>query len=246
MRQVWTAAALTVLLIGSPAAAKQPQRAITDSEPDAIDVAKTPVTDLNLDRIEIPPLLKAAIHKPYDLSGLKTCDQIAAAVQELDTVLGPDIDLPSPGRDIISPGRVAKWAVASFIPFRGLIREISGANAQDQSVLAAARAGIARRAFLKGVGEAKDCKYPASPATPAIIQARAMDTHVRRDRKGANRAANIATATPGPVLPMPSAAEEEYPHATLITVADTSSNRKGNVSMAPVPFTAIPVVQKIP
>jgi hypothetical protein len=163
-----------IALITNPAMARQDEKPITSRDPDAVDVAKTPMTDLNVGRDgEIPPLLIRATAQPYALGGLGKCRQIAGAIQQLDEVLGPDIDLPAAERERISAGRVGKWVVASFIPFRGLIREVSGANAQDRKVNAAIQAGLTRRGFLKGVGEAKGCRYPASPAPASVVQAHA-------------------------------------------------------------------------
>lgn len=160
-------------IAATPAAARQTDKPITARDPDMMDVAKTPITDLNVGRDgEIPALLISAGAAPYTLAGLGKCRQIAGAIQELDEVLGPDIDLPSEERDRISAGRVGKWVVASFIPFRGLIREVSGANAQDRKVNAAIQAGLTRRGFLKGVGAAKGCRYPASPAPASVVEAR--------------------------------------------------------------------------
>ncbi|MDF2637140.1 MAG: hypothetical protein K0R64_124 [Novosphingobium lindaniclasticum] len=176
MRNFLIMAALAGTLTATTAEARQ-DRPITDNDPNAIDVAKTPVTDLNLDKTEIPPVLIAATKKPYDLASLRSCSQIGKAVEELDGILGDDIDLPQEARDRVSTGKVAKWVVSSFIPFRGLIREISGANAQERAVLAAVQAGVARRGFLKGVGAQRGCKYPASPATASIIQAKALQQH---------------------------------------------------------------------
>jgi hypothetical protein len=136
-----------------------------------MDVAKTPTTDLNITREEIPPVLIAAVEKPYDLAGLDKCRRLVAAVEELDAVLGPDFDLPQTARERVSAGRVAKWVVGSLIPFRGLIRELSGANAQDRAIQAAIQAGLARRGFLKGVGAVRRCDYPASPASSQVVDA---------------------------------------------------------------------------
>ncbi|MCX7865294.1 MAG: hypothetical protein N2423_09730, partial [Novosphingobium sp.] len=127
--------------------------------------AKTPITDLNIDKQEIPALLIEAQRQPYALDGLGRCVRLIEAVEELDALLGPDFDLPQEVRDRISAGRVAKTVVGSFIPFRGLIREFSGANEHERRVRAAIQAGIARRGFLKGVGEARGCRYPGRPAT---------------------------------------------------------------------------------
>jgi hypothetical protein len=55
--------------------------------------------------------------------------------------------------------------VGSLIPFRGIIRELSGANDQQRKVSTAIQAGVARRAYLKGVGQQRGCAYPARAAT---------------------------------------------------------------------------------
>lgn len=187
MRKICLAIAIGCGLSLGQAQARGPERPITDSEPDVMDVAKTPTTDLNITREEIPPVLIAAVQKPYDLAGLGKCRQLVVAVGELDAILGPDFDLPQEARDRISPGRVAKWVVGSFIPFRGLIRELSGANAQDRAVQAAIQAGLARRGFLKGVGAARGCTYPASPAAPEVVQAR-LDKAEKADEETAPEA----------------------------------------------------------
>lgn len=170
MRKLWLIVVVGTLTF-SPAQAHQSDKPITDTDPDMVDVAKTPTTDLNITKEEIPPVLIAAIQKPYDLAGLDRCKPLMDAVGQLNAVLGPDLDLPQDARERISAGRVAKWVVTSFIPFRGLIRELSGANAQERAVQAAIQAGLTRRGFLKGIGAARRCGYPASPATQRDIDA---------------------------------------------------------------------------
>jgi len=164
------------LLAASPAIARgqdKPgaEKPITDRKVDAVDVATTPVTDLNLRKDEIPPVLIAAQNRPYDLEGLKKCKRLAGAVEELNAVLGPDIDLPQDREGRLSAGRVAKSVVGSFIPFRGIVREVSGANDHQRRVQAAIEAGLARRGFLKGVGAARGCPYPARAATEREVRA---------------------------------------------------------------------------
>ena len=186
-RQMTLTLILAGLVASSPALARQADERIADRDPDAVDVAKTPITDLNIDKEEIPPLLVAAVDNPYDLEGLRKCKDLIGAVEELDTLLGPDIDLPQEERDKISAGRVAKWVVSSFIPFRGLIREVSGANDQQKKVQAAIQAGIARRGFLKGIGASRGCKYPARPAPKAVVQARRDELNGKEQGKRKNR-----------------------------------------------------------
>jgi hypothetical protein len=151
--------------------AKDADKPITQQDVGAKDVAMTPLSDLNLRKGEIPQLLLDAQEDPYTLAGLARCPQIAAAVGELDAVLGDDIDVAQANRHRTSAGRVAQSVAGSFIPFRGVIRELSGANSQERKVQAAIYAGTARRAFLKGVGQQRGCRYPARSATPQIIAA---------------------------------------------------------------------------
>ncbi|MDP3908024.1 hypothetical protein [Novosphingobium sp.] len=168
---------LSLILMGTtaPLLASQEQEAdkpVTNRDVSAGDVVRTPISDLNLRKGDIPDLLIAAQADPYGVADLRKCPQLSAAVADLDAVLGDDIDLPTDGKPKISAGRVAQAAVGSFIPFRGLIREISGANEQDRRLLLAVQAGFARRAFLKGYGQARGCRYPAR-AAPLQMQASA-------------------------------------------------------------------------
>jgi len=167
-----------------------PGRPITNRDVGAKDVALTPLSDLNIRKGEIPPLLITAQEQPYSLVGMTRCPQLAAAIGELDAVLGEDIDVAQAKGQRISPGRVAQSALGSFIPFRGVIREVSGANNQERKIQAAIYAGTARRAFLKGVGQQRGCRYPARSATWQVIaqaeaeaQAAAQAKAQRRSRR---------------------------------------------------------------
>lgn len=157
------------LSLAAPASAQDPQKPITQREPGAVDVIATPATDLNLKKGEIPPILLSAQADPYGLSGMRRCADLAAEVSRLDAVLGEDIDIAqAPGRKV-SAGRVAQSVVGSFIPFRGLIRELSGASEQDRRLQAAIYGGSTRRSFLKGVGYQRGCAWPARSATPQML-----------------------------------------------------------------------------
>lgn len=163
-----------MLACSLPAAAqtpeKEPAKPITDDTVTVGDVATTPLNDLNITRDEIPPLLIQARQDPYNHANLKKCDQISAAVAQLDAILGDDLDIAGEKSNAVNAGRVAKWAVSRFIPFRGLIREISGAREHERQFQDAIVAGMMRRSYLKGMGEAKGCKYPARPADEQTIQ----------------------------------------------------------------------------
>jgi len=149
----------------STSSSAQTSRPITDQTVTAGDVATTPLSDLNIKKQGIPQVLLDAELRPYSLAGMNTCPRIAGAVRQLDAILGEDIDVQAARGVKPTPGRVAQSVLGSFIPFRGVIRELSGANSQEKKVQAAIYAGSARRAFLKGVGQSRGCRYPARPAT---------------------------------------------------------------------------------
>lgn len=164
----------TAFLLGatSASAAQSGASSVPKNVP-ATDSVQTPMDDLNLNKREIPPALLEAVEDPYSLQGLGRCGELTTAVAALNEALGDDIDLPQPSGFRLSASELADFAASSFIPFRGLIRQVTGANARKRELQEAVLAGFARRSFLKGVGIARNCAYPASPATPRIIAAQA-------------------------------------------------------------------------
>lgn len=185
---------------------KAADKPITERDVGAKDVAMTPLSDLNLKKSEIPQLLIDAEVDPYHLRGMVRCPQIASAIGELDAVLGDDIDVAQAKGRNISAGRAAQEALGSFIPFRGVIREISGANSQQRKIQNAIVAGTARRAFLKGVGQQRGCRYPARSATPQIIaaaeaEAAAAQHAKNQPKRPRNRNSQVQTVSQPVVQP---------------------------------------------
>jgi hypothetical protein len=199
MREILFIPAMAALLLAAPAAARQ-AAPIGDRDPNAVDIAKTPVTDLNIDKQQIPELLILAQQKPYDIEGLEHCSQLSEAVVQFDEVLGADLDLPQEARDRIDAGRIGKAVVNSFIPFRGVIREVSGASEHQRMVRAAIQAGLARRGFLKGVGEARGCSYPARSATREVVAQHLADRQTAEEKKaGGSNGTSHASDAPQPI-----------------------------------------------
>ncbi len=153
-----------LLLISAPALAQRPT---PGPDKDVGDVATQPLSDVNLKRKDVPPELTAIMANPYDLTGLRKCRQIIAAVRELHGVLGPDADeaddMSRDEKRKQSALTMAGGMIGSLIPFRFLVREISGANKAEQEYRAAIYAGVMRRSFLKGYGKARRCLPPGSP-----------------------------------------------------------------------------------
>ncbi|PXW79064.1 hypothetical protein C7451_101126 [Blastomonas natatoria] len=174
MRQtVITIATLALLGTALPAAAQnQAADKPRSTEKMAEDVVTQPVEDVGIDKKDIPENLLRIQDKPYSLVGIKTCAQIRSAIGDMDAVLGEDLDVPYEAtRDDKrkdTAGKIGGLLVNSIIPFRGVIREISGAAAQERRYNAAVYAGVVRRSFLKGVGLQRGCKYPAAPDPKAV------------------------------------------------------------------------------
>jgi len=116
---------------------------------------------------EVPPKLLAIQENPYSLAGLGKCAAIIGEVSELNAVLGPDVneqvDKDRAKKREETAGRVAGTVAGGIIPFRGLIGEVTGANAERRRYALAVYAGTVRRGFLKGVGLERGCKAPARP-----------------------------------------------------------------------------------
>ena len=144
--------------LASPVAAQ-----VQDEEPDVEDVARTPLNDLNIDSKDIPEDLLVAAQAPYASDDLNSCNAIVAEIAKLDQILGEDYDIAGQTNNGVSEGKIAQGVVGSVIPFRGLLREVSGAAGDARKLRAAITAGMVRRGFLKGMGLQRDCQYPARP-----------------------------------------------------------------------------------
>ena len=92
---------------------------------------------------------------------------MAQALADLDEVLGPDYMVERLGSEN-KAGKIAeaggRAVVNSIIPFRGIVREVTGAAAADRAMASAVDAGIARRGFLRGLQTAQGCEVGAQAA----------------------------------------------------------------------------------
>jgi len=147
--------AALVVLVALPATA---QTAKPDSNvKQAEQVVSQPVRDVGLARTKTPPLLIEASEDPYGPAGTATCRQIAKSISDLNALIGPDYASTAPAKkqSLIKAGGQA--VVNSLIPFRGLVREVSGAAPAERRYDAAVTAGFARRGFLRGLQRARKC-----------------------------------------------------------------------------------------
>lgn len=165
---VKTSLALLSLALASAAVAQGSQDGQGDSTlKKAGDIASQPVKDVGISKTKIPEVLVQAAKQPYAQPRSRTCKGYSAAISELNAVLGPDFG----GNAKENENKFGKLAAAggeavvnTLIPFRGLVREVSGAAPAERRLDAAINAGTARRGFLRGTAQAKGCKIPGGGA----------------------------------------------------------------------------------
>ena len=142
-----------------------------------------PLADFNINQTEIPDSLRKAVHDPY--AALAGCAAMASEIAGLDQALGLDLDadaVKTTKRRMVSraaAGAIRRFSV-SWIPMRGIVRTVSGAEAHARKVQDAALAGAVRRAYLKGFGERDGCtgamprrvlvQQLAPPPAPDVIE----------------------------------------------------------------------------
>lgn len=127
----------------------------------AREIASQPARDVGAQKVDVPMPIQQAAAAPYSLKGLSGCTQLSRTIVALNDVLGPDYDSAVTLRENRA-GKLAeaggKSIVNAVIPFRGLVREVSGAAPSERRLDADIKAAIARRGFLRGVATARRCK----------------------------------------------------------------------------------------
>ena len=121
-------------------------------------IISQPARDVGLEKTKIPPLLLKVRENPYTTEGTGSCAQISSSIAALTRIIGPDFSA-SPASNKNNMAKIGGSAVVnSLIPFRGIVRAVSGASAAEQRLNAAIDAGVARRGFLRGLQVARKCR----------------------------------------------------------------------------------------
>jgi hypothetical protein len=134
------------------------------------DAATAPLSDLNINKEDIPTVLVNAQQNPYLMPATQSCVAIALEIRALDDALGADLDTPlsEAERSLMerASGAAGDHAVSAvkrtaegLIPFRGWVRKLSGAERHSKRVTACIMAGSVRRAFLKGIAASQNCAW---------------------------------------------------------------------------------------
>lgn len=157
---------LTVALAGC--ATRSPRPRVAEAGGPVADAAAQPLRDLSLVREEPAPILLAALAAPYAVPEPRSCVSLSSEVSELDLALGRDLDDPAFAET--DPGLAEDLAASAMkdlvgLPYRGVIRRVTGAYERDRRRQRAILAGFVRRAYLKGLAASLGCG-PAMVATP--------------------------------------------------------------------------------
>lgn len=174
--------------------------------------ATAPLRDLNVMRAKIPDVLLQALSDPYARPPRNwKCPALIPLIRPLNDALGPDIDvIPAGDENLMDRGKSTALGAAAdlasdAIPFRGWVRRLSGAEAHDRLVQSAIIAGNVRRAYLKGLGESKGCRPPATPSheragAPPVVVGRRGPRYPTRVEPAApqTRAGTPQSAPPRP------------------------------------------------
>lgn len=177
--RIWSAL-FVIILAGCSTLSAQPEKfvparpvsnIISDTVVGVFDGAwaavQSPFEDIGLKKQTIPEKLQKIVDDPYALPPQVSCEGIQSEIIELDTLLGPDVCTPSnqigvavsaKGEYVEQGAKLAREQAVgmvsgkvNIIPFRGVVRRISGADKHVKLVERSYQAGKLRRAFLKGL-----------------------------------------------------------------------------------------------
>jgi hypothetical protein len=172
MRALAVVAVCGVALLGAGCANAPPRDGAAESQeaPEAPDpeamgrLGRTPLADFNLGDDDIPDVLLRAVADTYALPVPLDCETLGTEIAALNAVLGPDLDvLKAAEREDDFARTAVVGALRSMIPYHGVIGVLTGARKRARRIAEAIAAGVVRRGYLKGHGEAIGCAMPAAP-----------------------------------------------------------------------------------
>jgi hypothetical protein len=175
-----------------------------------------PFRDVSVMRENPPDVLIHAVQAPYAMPGDGGCVATLNEIAALDSVLGPDLDAANLPRaqsntDIAA---IVSGAIGGVIglPFRSIVRTLSGAENRARVVREAIFAGMVRRAFLRGAAHAGNCT--TTSATPSAPPA-----------AGADPVADPSSQEPDAVVPIAPQGNASEPSAPppLISASDVQT-----------------------
>jgi len=157
MKAILTMGVCAVLLFSTGCATKKKVGVDGAKKGDFLEAVKQPGYSVNLIKKDIPEHLKE-LDVVYQTP--VSCTEYQQELVLLDELLGEDpIDKVDADNDTITLhiGQILGKQVSSSIPFNSLIESLSGAKKHEKKRLSALVKGQARRSFLKGWAQGKEC-----------------------------------------------------------------------------------------
>jgi len=114
---------------------------------------------------EVPQLLKDIKSDPYRAPGAPVCDTVPVEIRQIGELIGPDLDDQAKPDEKSLASRGVNLA-RGMVPYRGVVRMVTGANKKDDELRDAIMAGYARRGFLRGVQLNLKCGAEAQAPEP--------------------------------------------------------------------------------
>ncbi len=151
--------ALVALAASAPLAAQA--QAQDPLAREVTDILTQPGRDFGIVPTKVPELLEELMANPYDRQGTGSCKELTTGIERLTAIIGPDYGDPLPAgesREQALAKAGLRAGVSSVIPFRGVVREATGAAAAERRRQAAIEAAIARRGFLRGIATERRCR----------------------------------------------------------------------------------------
>jgi hypothetical protein len=156
-----------VLLSTSTALAVLAAAGLASASPPRVEGSQT---GLGVTGPETPVVLQQVAAAPYARSEGASCQELAEQITALDQVLGPDVDAQSQSQNNF--GHMAASTIRSLIPYRGVVRLVTGAGRKEEALGQAVLAGTARRGYLRGLRQERGCEtVDVAVAVPAAEQA---------------------------------------------------------------------------
>lgn len=134
----------------------------------SFSAALSPLEDLGLRKRDIPELLAKLAQNPYYPPPKPfKCDAVKAEMDQLNVLLGDDIDEPKVAlKDdesyVMAAAEMAQDAVVGLVksqvnilPYKSILRRLTGAKKHEKLVAKAIQGGNLRRAYLRGLSVAE-------------------------------------------------------------------------------------------
>ena len=141
----------------------------TDAGKASFSAALSPLEDLGLRKRDIPEILSRLAKNPYYPPPKPfRCDDVKQEMAQLDYLLGdephaqPQAALSDNEEYVMAGAEMVQDTVVgmvksqvNIIPFKSIVRRITGANKHEKLVAKAMQGGVLRRAYLRGLSAAE-------------------------------------------------------------------------------------------